>query len=168
MSLLRVLLFTSLFLSMESVSADITVGQAPYDNIGRGGDGKKIKVTDYTGKVVIITFWATWCSPCMKELPILSAIQKQVGTENLQVIAISYQEGIKLFKKVSKTLSDNPMIFSFDRNGYIAKMYGVKAIPHMVIVGRDGNVFSEHIGYNEKNLPSLVNEINSLLQANDS
>ncbi|WP_028886820.1 TlpA family protein disulfide reductase [Teredinibacter turnerae] len=151
-------LFSSFF-----ASAEIGVGDEPYKLIGKNGSGEKINLDNYKGKVVVITFWATWCGPCMKEIPVLSTIQKEVSTEHLQVIAISYKESRKTFRDVVEALGHNPIIFSFDGRSRVAGKYGVKAIPHMYIIGRDGTVKFKHIGYSEKQIPKLIEEINTLL-----
>lgn len=160
---MRALSLILLLLFSGQAFSDIGVGDVPYANMGRSSDGQKVNLEELKGKVVIVTFWATWCGPCMKEIPMLSSIQKKVGTDDLQVIAISYHESKKLFRQVSKALEDNPMIFSFDKNSKIAKKYGVESIPHMVIVGRDGLVKAKHIGYSESSLPGFIEEINTLL-----
>jgi hypothetical protein len=49
-----------------------------------------------------------------------------------------------------------------DESGYFGREYGVKGIPHMVIIGRDGRIAALHVGYGEGEIPVLVNEINSL------
>jgi len=161
-------LFVTLLLVLVSGTAfsDVEIGDMPYERLGVGGDGEEININEHHGKVLIITFWATWCGPCMKEIPLLSGIQKRVGSEQLQVFAVSYRESKKMFNAVSETLSDNPIIFSYDKRGYVARRYGVKAIPHMVIVGKDGKVSAKHIGYSEQQIPKLVEEINALLLSN--
>lgn len=161
----KIILVVFLILFTLSADAKTKVGEEPYDKLGRTAEGEKIRVSDYRGKVVIISFWATWCKPCMKELSILSSIQKEVGVEQLQVIAVSYQESKEVFNRVSSALADNPIIFSHDRRGFYGQRYGVKSIPHMVIVGRDGKVLAVHLGYNEKKLPGLIEEINQAIRS---
>ena len=146
------------------VFAEVSIGEHPPMKLGRNLHGDKLNVADYQGKVLIVTFWATWCGPCMKEIPVLSGIQKKVGTDRLQVVAVNYRESKKMFKSVAEALIDNPIVFSFDANKRVSKKYGVKAIPHMVIVDKHGLVVSQHIGYKEGDLPLLVAKINRLLE----
>lgn len=167
MNIFKIALFAMLIFSYNPASSEVIVGEESFAELGKNLNGEKVMVTDYKGKVVIITFWATWCGPCMKELPILSGIQKRVGAKNLQVVAINFYEGIKFFKKISSGLSDNPIIFAFDRHRRAIRKYGVKAIPHMIIVDRNGRVYAQHIGYDENKLPELIEEINSVLSQNE-
>ncbi|SMF17047.1 Thiol-disulfide isomerase or thioredoxin [Alteromonadaceae bacterium Bs31] len=161
----RNILIVIILFSSCHVYSGVEVGEEPFKLIGKDGAGESIDLDSYKGKVVILTFWATWCSPCMKEIPVLGGIQKRVSTDHLQVIAISYHESRKIYKKVVKAITDNPMIFSFDKKSRVAKKYGVKSIPHMVIIGRDGLVKAKHIGYSEKQIPKMIEEINTLLAA---
>jgi len=162
---IRIALVALLSLNPILGFAGVDVGDKPYNRLGKDLRGQTLSAADYEGKVLIITFWATWCGPCMKELPILSTIQKQVGNDKLQVIGINYLEGKKRFKHIATALADNPIIISYDHKGTIAKRYGVDGIPHMVIVGKDGTVVAKHVGYSEKQLPGLVDEINAAINA---
>lgn len=161
-NVMSILIFGAIFFCMPVLSKS-SMGEAPYDKLGKNADGEQLKVSDYRGKVLIVTFWATWCGPCMKEIPISSGIQKKVGTERLQVVAVNYHESKRMFENIAGALKGNPITFSFGYKSKIAKKYGVKAIPHMVIVDKNGKVVSEYIGCSEKSLPSLVGEINSVL-----
>lgn len=160
-NIIQAICFISIsFLTAAALSSEIGPGDIPYDHVGLTANKEKIKISQFKGKVVILTFWATWCPPCMKELPVLSGIQKKAGLDNIQIIAVNYRESKKMFQSVSEALKDNPIIITHDKRGRIGKKYGVSAIPHMVIIGADGLVLAVHLGYGEDKLPSLVREIN--------
>lgn len=146
------------------VNAKIKVGDEIKGFLGKTNSGEKIDISNYRGKVTIISFWASWCPPCMQELPVLSGIQKKVGVESIQVIAVNLKESKKLFKGVSEALVDYDLILTHDKSGRISKRFGLKAIPFMLIVGADGRVIAKHVGYNESKLPTLVAEINQAVR----
>lgn len=149
-------------LSVNSACAKpYAVGDTPHDLLGKA-NGKEIKISDYRGKVVIVSFWATWCGPCMKELPVLSGIQKSATPEQLQVIAVNYKESRQQFRRIVKALDGTQMQMVSDAKGKIGNKFGVEGIPHMVIIGRDGKVAAVHIGYGEGMLPALIEEINDI------
>lgn len=143
----------------------LKVGDVPPDSLGRTLSGQRVKLSDYQGKVVIVTFWATWCAPCRHELPVLADIQKQVSREKLVVFAVNWQEKRERFREIVKRLKDIDLSLVSDEDGYFGKQYDVTGIPHMIIIGRDGRIAAIHIGYGEGEIPVLVKEINELLAA---
>jgi len=168
---LRVRLVASLLLGFLLLAASagarqpLKVGDVPPDSLGRTLSGQRVKLGDYQGKVVIVTFWATWCSPCRQELPVLAGIQKQVSREKLVVFAVNWKEKRERFREVVKRLKDVDLSLVSDEDGYFGSQYDVTSIPHMIIIGRDGRIAAIHVGYGEGEIPVLVKEINELLAA---
>ena len=156
-----------MLVSAQAGAEPYEVGDTPFDLVGKGADGSEIRVSDFKGKVVIISFWASWCGPCRKELPVLSGIQKRATTEKLQVISINIEEDRRLYKKIVDALAGTQMKLISDASHRTSRKYGVEGIPHMVIVNAEGKVAAVHIGYDESELPALVDEINSISR-NDS
>jgi thiol-disulfide isomerase/thioredoxin len=158
------LLFGSLLVGSAAEAKErLQVGDVPPDNLGRASSGGKVKLTDYRGKIVIISFWASWCPPCRKELPILVGIQKQATRERLVAFAVNWKERSDRYHELLKRMKDVDLTFVSDESGYLGGEYGVKAIPHMIIIDRDGRIAAVHVGYGEGELPKLVAEINRLL-----
>lgn len=157
-------IFSILFFCFSSnlFAAPYNVGDIPFDLVGKTIEGNEVRVSDFKGKVVIVSFWASWCGPCMKELPVLSGIQKSATTEKLQVISINYGEDRRMFKKIAEALAGTQMKLVSDSNQRTGKKYGVEGIPHMVIINAEGKVAAVHIGYGESQLPDLINEINEI------
>jgi thiol-disulfide isomerase/thioredoxin len=112
------------------------VGDTPPDFLGKNLAGEEVLLSNYKGKVVVITFWATWCGPCKKELPILGSLQKKLDPNDLQVISINHRDNKKNFKLMAEALKDHPIKLTFDKGNKIGKRYGVNGIPHMVIIDR--------------------------------
>jgi thiol-disulfide isomerase/thioredoxin len=141
----------------------LPVGSMPIDELGRDIRGEPIKLSDHLGKVVIVSFWASWCEPCRKELPVLAGVAKRVGPEHMKIIAINFKDQTRPFKMVVDILKDHPITMLRDANGKTARRYGVRAIPRMVIIGRDGKVAADHTGYGEGSLPGFIEQLNQLL-----
>jgi len=144
----------------------LLVGSIPEDELGKDLKGNKIRISDYHGKVVIVSFWASWCGPCKKELPVLAGVVKRVGPDHLQVIAINYRDEYEPFKYVVNVLKDYPITILRDANGKMARKYDVRAVPRMILIGRDGKVAADHTGYGESMIPELVDQLNALLAQN--
>lgn len=142
------------------------VGDKPIDFVGKDLQGIEVHVSDFKGKVVVVTFWATWCSYCLKELPVLEGIQKKVGSEQLQVIAANKGESKSLVRKLDKAFKEAgvELLLTHDYKGKIAKKWGVEGIPHLVLISKTGVISKVYIGYAESMLPSIIDELNALLQ----
>jgi thiol-disulfide isomerase/thioredoxin len=127
--------------------------------------GEDVTLNSQHGKVVILTFWASWCPPCKRELPILENAQRAVGKDKLVVFAVSHRdkpEALAAIKKVASNWQINVMTDSYDR---VARLYAVSTIPHLFMIGRGGKVVANHVGYGDRTLDELVADINRALAA---
>ena len=147
----------------ERPHSSLAAGSIPEDALGKDIEGNQVRISDHAGKVVIVSFWASWCGPCKKELPVLAGLAKRVGPEHMKIIAINYHDEQKPFKFVVNVLKDYPITILRDQNSKTARKFDVQAIPRMIVIGRDGKVASDHTGYGEGALPGLIDELNTLL-----
>jgi thiol-disulfide isomerase/thioredoxin len=118
---------------------------APPFTLDRRGGGR-VALADLRGKVVLINFWATWCGPCRKEMPLLEQIQKKYGPLGFTMLGVNVEEDGRLFDAF---LKDVPVTFPIllDPANGVSKLYNVSAMPSTVIVDRKGNVRYIHQGY---------------------
>jgi thiol-disulfide isomerase/thioredoxin len=142
----------------------LEVGSIPFDEIGKDVDGNPVTVSEHHGKVIIVSFWASCCGPCRKELPVLANVAKHVGPDHLKLIAINYKDEPKPFKAVAGALKTLPIIVVRDASGKAARKYKVQGIPRMIIIDRSGKVAADHTGYGEDSIGMLVEELNRVLQ----
>ena len=137
-------------------------GDVAPDTLGRNYDGEPVRVSAYAGKVVVLSFWASWCGPCRKELPILEGIQVTAGKERIQVVAINI-ESLDTFRRIARKMGTLQLMVAHDSKSEASEAYGVAGIPHMVIVGKDGHIVRVNRGYNEDGVDRVVDDINLAL-----
>lgn len=137
-------------------------GDIPPDIFGKDESGQPISLESHRGKVVIVTFWATWCPYCLKELPILENIQNLVGKDRIEVIAVNWKEDRDTYRVVKRRLKGLTLTLTSDP-GRIGEAYGVNSIPHMLMIGKDGRVDSVRRGYSEEDLEDIAADLNRLL-----
>ncbi|MCC7064737.1 MAG: redoxin domain-containing protein [Planctomycetes bacterium] len=105
-------------------------------------DGKPIDLGAYKGKVVMLDFWATWCGPCMAELPNVKAAYDKYHGKGFEILGISLDDNREAFDKIT---SSKKMTWRhhFDGKGWkneIAQLYGVNSIPATYLIGPDGKI----------------------------
>lgn len=163
----RVLASLLLFLPMASAiakdAASPTVGSLPPALLGKDRAGNEVDLDALRGKVVIVTFWASWCPPCRKELPVLGHFQRVVGRDALEVVAINYKEPRRAFTDLVRQNRDIDLTWVHDARGSVSDLYGVQSLPHMFMLDREGRVAHVHRGYSEQALPGIINEVLGLL-----
>jgi thiol-disulfide isomerase/thioredoxin len=142
---------------------ELKLGEIPANYLGKDPSGKIVSLDDNKGKIVIISFWASWCPPCLKELPLLEKIQNKIGTKQIKVVAINFKESRKSYHKIKKRLSSLKLTLTHDRKGTIAKKFGVSAIPNLFIVGKDGTLIFHNVGYNDSSINKILTVLNEQL-----
>lgn len=117
-------------------------------------DGSRVTAADLKGQVVILNFWATWCAPCRKELPLLDAYYRKFKDKGLVVYAVTTEDSVPLAQLKS--------LFSVMAIPSVRKVKGPYrvggAVPTNMVIGRDGTV--RYVGPGAFDLPAL----NALVQ----
>jgi len=157
-----VLALSLLLLAPAIASGKLQVGDSPPDKLGRTSTGEHVRLADYRGKIVIISFWASWCGPCRRELPVLASIQEKATRDKVVVLAVNWRQSADQFRSIKQILKKTELTLISDESGSAGRAYDVDAIPHMIVVGRDGKIASIHVGYSEAEIPQFVDEINDL------
>jgi len=99
------------------------------------------RLRDLKGRAVLINFWASWCEPCLNEMPSLQTVAELYGPDTLVVLAVNFKLSIPTIQNfVQKTALQLPVLP--DPQGLVARQWGVKAFPTTVLVAADGKVRS--------------------------
>ena len=139
-------------------------GDMPPDYLGHDRDGHDVLVSGMRGKVVIVSFWASWCAYCRKELPVLAVLQKLKGADELKVIGVNHDDEYDKFKDLRRRWQNLDVILTYDApDNRIGKPYAINGLPFMVMIGRDGRIAHVHTGYGEDSLDTIMTEVDDLL-----
>ena len=161
----KLLLALAIAFATTAAAETVVVGprEAPPDLVGIDGNGADVLVSAYHGKVVVLSFWASWCGYCLKELPVLEKIQRVLGKDRIEVIAINIDKDRGDYLKMKRQLRKFELTMARDENHTTAREYGANALPFLVMVDKSGRVAHTWKGYPEKQLDSIVEQINGLL-----
>ncbi len=105
--------------------------------------GKDISLSDFHGKVVMMDFWASWCGPCMREMPHMKAIkQEMAGHQDLVFVYVSIDTDVDAWKNTVERVEIEGIHFNTPgRERGVPALYNVKWIPTFYVIGRDGKIF---------------------------
>lgn len=127
--------------------------------------GSKFVLSKQHGRIVVIEFWATWCAPCCRALPVFAELANDFSKMGVEFIAINRQEDPAKVKSflVEKSLKAQ---VGLDTDGDISQRYRVAGIPHTVVIGRDGKIKFVHIGIPTNFKEQMSRELESIMGEN--
>lgn len=127
-----------------------------------GNDGKPFLLESYKGKVVFMNFWATWCPPCIAEMPGIDALYKDTSSNDIVFLMISIDED---FSKAERFVEKKNYSFPvFKVRGQIPTSLRSKSIPATFIISPDGSIAASHIGMADYNNAKVRNFLKDLVE----
>ncbi len=136
----------------EAEPAPLTLGDKLWQHLNPSLpdlSGQPRKLDEWKGKVLLINFWASWCVPCLHEIPQLRALQKRHGANGLQVIGIGLDQARPLANVARSLGVDYPVLVADDPGGRrLPRHLGdtSQIVPYSVVVDRDGDIAYMHLG----------------------
>jgi thiol-disulfide isomerase/thioredoxin len=137
--------------------------QAELDFSVVGTDGKPLDLKDYRGRVVVLNVWATWCVPCMVELPSLGKLAAHYsGEKDVVVICLSQEPKSTVFRDTEAISSGAPLYSSDGQQ--LPSVYKTDGIPATFVIDKNGMIVFGHVGSANWDHPSVIKFIDSVRQ----
>jgi peroxiredoxin len=107
--------------------------------------GKQLSLRELRGKVVFLNFWATWCVPCIEEMPAMEKLYRELKKDGLVILAVNFQEGPE---RVKEFFSKHNLTFTalLDRDGKVSELYQAWALPVSVVINKRGEIAARAVG----------------------
>ena len=136
----------SLDSALQSAGLHPVSGIAPVDFEVDSLAGQVRSLADYRGRIVFLNFWATWCPPCVEEMPSMQRLADILEPEGLAMVAVNVQEDRP---QVERFMSDHGLSFEvlLDRRGQVGQSYAVRGLPTTVILDRSGAIMARKVGF---------------------
>ncbi|MEO5347706.1 MAG: TlpA family protein disulfide reductase [Magnetococcus sp. YQC-9] len=128
----------------------------------KDSEGRIYKLSNYRGQTVLINFWATWCPPCLKEMPSMERLWKEMGEKGFAILALNVGESAEAIASFS---FQNDLTFPLlmDQNEKISRDWLVRALPSSYLVDRQGKIAYQVIGERDWDDPNLKKVILDLI-----
>jgi len=107
--------------------------------------GNQINLLQLRGRVVFVNFWATWCLPCIEEMPAMEKLHQELQKDGLVILAVNFQEGPE---RIKEFLAKHNLTFTalLDHDGKVAERYQAWALPVSVIINKRGEIVARAMG----------------------
>jgi thiol-disulfide isomerase/thioredoxin len=150
----------------ETDPEELAKREPVHDIILTDAEGKQKKLSEYKGNVVILSFWASWCTPCLLELPTFGELEKKFHERGLRIVPINVDEGPE-----GKTFARdfwNKWKFTFpnffDATGQLQHEFDIGLLPTNFVIDRQGRLVLTSDGANDWNTPQMTDMIDGLLK----
>jgi peroxiredoxin len=127
-----------------------------------GEDGRRYRLSEFRGKVVVLNFWATWCPPCRYEMPSMERARQKVAGEKIVILAVNVGEDEDtVFGFLARYPVQFPLLL--DRRAEVIKLYPVVGLPTTYVIDPSGLVTHRAVGSREWDDPELLDQLRALV-----
>ena len=124
--------------------------------------GEPHTIGDWKGKVLVVNFWATWCPPCLEEIPMFVRLQREMGQQGLQFVGIAVDQHTKVAQFVARNAVNYPIVIGQLDAIKVAESAGNESgrLPYTLVFDRQGRVVSRHYGgLTERDLRPIIQKL---------
>lgn len=121
------------------------------------GEGRNRTLADFSGKVVLLNIWATWCTPCREEMPTLDRLQAALGGDAFQVVALSIdRKGLAVVRRFYDEIGISHLTIYIDSTSRVFRDLAVVGVPTTLLVDREGREVGRLVGPAEWDTPAMI------------
>jgi thiol-disulfide isomerase/thioredoxin len=125
-------------------------------------EGRRVRLVEYRGRVVLVNFWATWCAPCKKEIPWLNELHVRYREQGLVVIGVSVDDVVAKIRPFAQAMKMSyPALVGAGEDGFKESFGPLLGYPTTVLISRAGQICIRHVGITEKE--QLERDVRALL-----
>lgn len=143
--------------------ASVAPGRVAPDFTLRSGEGRNLRLAEQRGKVVMVNFWATWCTPCRVEMPHLQRLHEQYRSAGFLLLGVSVDDDpAKAMELAGRLRLSFPILFDTDKT--VSRLYDLKTMPSTMLIDRDGALRQVHRGYKDGVEQLYAQQVRDLLK----
>jgi len=140
---------------MKNFTPTPDAGPAPQSPMA-AQDGRALRLADFHGRLVLVNFWATWCAPCVREMPSLLRLHRARAGADFTVLAVSQDlKGWPAIRPFVARHALDGLPVAHDPKGALARAFGIRGIPTTVLLDRDGRILGRLAGIAEWDSPEV-------------
>jgi thiol-disulfide isomerase/thioredoxin len=128
----------------------------------RDGEGRRVRLSEFRGRIVLLDLWASWCPPCRSSFPALDALHREYRSRGVQIVAVNLDEQRR---DADAFLDEHPheMLVLFDPSASVLKAFRAPGVPSSYLIDRQGRIRHTHAGYTAATLERYRRQLDALL-----
>ncbi len=146
--------------SAQDLGQSFTLHKAPRvlgEVLFEDGDRNALSLADFHGKAIVLNIWATWCPPCVREMPTLDRLQGKLGGASFEVVALSIDRaGLEVVREFFDEVGVEHLAIYIDSSGKVTGKLGVAGLPTTLLVDRNGREIARLLGPAEWDTPEMM------------
>ncbi|MCP4598868.1 TlpA disulfide reductase family protein [Neptuniibacter sp.] len=151
-------------LSLTTPVSTLANSDSPYKLNFANVEGQQVSLSEYKGKVVLLNFWATWCPPCIEEMPSMQRLREQLDGKPFEIVAVNVGEDSAAVSSFLMELSsDLTFPILLDEEGKSFGELGLRALPTTILFDQNGEVVTKVLGARDWDSAESVQEIESVI-----
>ena len=156
--------YKSLIKELYDVRNSTASGKSAPDFTCVDTTGNAVSLSDFKGKYVYIDIWATWCRPCIKEIPHFEKLKDEFKNKNIVFMSISLDKTTDIWQKAlkDKNMKGIQLFAKGEFNSEIAKKYSVTGIPRFILIDKDGNIINSKAERPSKNIHETLKKLEDI------